>query len=105
MNISEKLNSPPPSTILRDFQNQESQFTIPISWKSLDDARKQNTVAKCYELQANAIIKPKQHMKYASNNGSLNDGVPLFHLGMFILHTIRSTFLSLFFLIKKAKKT
>ena len=60
MNTLEKQNSPPRSAILRNFQNQEYQFTIPKSQKRLAEKSavgEEHAIAKRFTFYANAIKK------------------------------------------------
>ena len=61
MNTLEKQNSPPRSAILRNFQNQEYQFTIPKSQKRLAEksavGAEEQAIAKRFKFYANAIKK------------------------------------------------
>ena len=57
-----KLNSPPPSTILKEFKNQEYEFTIPKSQTRLVEKRevekeKHRWLATGYVFYANAITR------------------------------------------------
>ena len=57
MDILKKLNSPPRSALLRDFQNQEWRITIPKSRIRLGEKQEdEQTIAKHYAFHADAVM-------------------------------------------------